>query len=117
MSGFVKSGTNELHGSAYEFFRSDSLNAIQWQAQTKASYCSNQFGGALGGPIFRNKAFFFTDYQGLLLNNGIAYNLTVPTDLMKQGSFLTSQFPALYDPTTRSPFPSSTRARDRLPGS
>ena len=45
------------------------------------------------------------DYQGLLLNNGISYNLTVPTDLMKQGSFLTSQFPTLYDPSTGSPFP------------
>jgi hypothetical protein len=95
VNAFVKSGTNELHGSAYEFFRSDSLNAIQWQALTKAPYRSNEFGGALGGPIFRNKAFFFTDYQGLLLSNGISYNLTVPTDLMRQGSFLTSQFPTL----------------------
>jgi Carboxypeptidase regulatory-like domain/TonB dependent receptor len=105
VNAFVKSGTNELHGSAYEFFRSDSLNAIQWQALTKAPYRSNEFGGALGGPIFRNKAFFFTDYQGLLLSNGISYNLTVPTDLMRQGSFLTSQFPTLYDPSTGSPFP------------
>ncbi len=114
VNAFVKSGTNALHGSAYEFYRSDSLNAIQWQAQTKAPYRSNEFGGALGGPIIRNKAFFFVDYQGLLLNNGISYNLTVPTDLMKQGNFLTSQFPTLYDPSTGSPFPSSIPARDRL---
>ena len=105
VNAFVKSGTNQLHGSAYEFFRSDSLNAIQWQALTKAPYRSNEFGGSLGGPIIRNKAFFFVDYQGLLLKNGIAYNLTVPTDLMKQGSFLTSQFPTLYDPSTGNPFP------------
>src|SRR5580658_8567928 len=105
VNAFVKSGTNELHGSAYEFFRSDSLNAIQWQALTKAPYRANEFGGSLGGPIIRNKAFFFADYQGLLLNNGISYNLTVPTDLMKQGSFLTSQFPTLYDPSTGNPFP------------
>lgn len=105
VNAFVKSGTNQFHGSAYEFYRSDSLNAIQWQALTKAPYRSNEFGGSLGGPIIRNKAFFFVDYQGLLLNNGIAYNLTVPTDLMKQGQFLTSQFPTLYDPSTGNPFP------------
>src|SRR6201996_392649 len=105
VNAFVKSGTNQFHGSAYEFFRGDSLNAIQWQAQTKAPYRSNEFGGSLGGPIIRNKAFFFVDYQGMLLNNGISYNLTVPTDLMKQGSFLTSQFPTLYDPSTGNPFP------------
>jgi hypothetical protein len=105
VNAFVKSGTNTFHGSGYEFYRSDSLNAIQWQAVTKAPYRANEFGGSLGGPIIRNKAFFFVDYQGLLLNNGIAYNLTVPTDLMKQGDFLTSQFPTLYDPSTGNPFP------------
>jgi hypothetical protein len=104
VNAFVKSGTNEFHGSAYEYFRDDSLNAIQWQAKTKAPYRANEFGGSLGGPIIRNKAFFFVDYQGLLLNNGIAYNLTVPTDLMRQGLFLTSQFPTIYDPTTASSF-------------
>ncbi|WP_165420235.1 TonB-dependent receptor [Edaphobacter modestus] len=111
VNAFLKSGTNAFHGSAYEFFRSDSLNAIQWQAVTKAPYRANQFGGSLGGPIIRNKAFFFVDYQGLLLNNGIAYNLTVPTDLMKQGSFLTSQFPTLYDPSTGNPFPIVTTSQ------
>lgn len=111
VNAFVKSGTNKFHGSAYEFFRSDSLNAAQWQAVTKAPYRANEFGGSLGGPIIRNKAFFFVDYQGLLLNNGIAYNLTVPTDLMKQGSFLTSQFPTLYDPSTGNPFPILTTSQ------
>jgi hypothetical protein len=105
VNAFVKSGTNQVHGSAYEFFRNDSLNAIQWQAKTKAPYRANEFGGSLGGPIIKNRAFFFVDYQGLLLNNGIAYNLTVPTDLMRQGLFPTSQFPTIYDPTTATPFP------------
>jgi len=111
VNAFVKSGTNKFHGSAYEFYRSDSLNATQWQAVTKAPYRANEFGGSLGGPIIRNRAFFFVDYQGLLLNNGIAYNLTVPTDLMKQGQFLTSQFPTLYDPTTGNPFPTVTTSQ------
>ncbi len=106
VNAVVKSGTNKFHGSAYEFFRDDSLNAIQWHATSKAPDRANQFGGSFGGPIIRNKAFFFADYQGLLLNNGVYYTgYTVPTDLMKQGYFLTSQFPAIYDPQTQAPFP------------
>ena len=106
VNAVVKSGTNKFHGSAYEFFRSDSLNATQWNATSKAPDRANQFGASFGGPIIRNKAFFFVDYQGLLLNNGVYYTgYTVPTDLMKQGYFLTSQFPAIYDPKTQAPFP------------
>src|SRR5579863_460456 len=105
VNAFIKSGTNSLHGSVYEFFRNDSLSAYKWRANSKAPYRANQFGGSLGGPIVRNKAFFFVDYQALLLRNGISYILTVPTDLMKQGTFLKSQFPGpLYDPTTLAPF-------------
>jgi Carboxypeptidase regulatory-like domain/TonB dependent receptor len=106
VNAFLKSGTNAFHGSGYEFFRGDALSADKWRATSKAPYRANQFGGSIGGPIIRNKAFFFADYQGLLLRNGISYILTVPTDLMKQGTFLKSQFPAaIYDPTTRAPFP------------
>ena len=106
VNAFLKSGTNAFHGSAYEFFRDDALSAYKWRATSKAPFRANQFGGSIGGPIIRNKAFFFADYQGLLLSNGISYILTVPTDLMKQGTFLKSQFPAaIYDPTTRAPFP------------
>ncbi|HMD19218.1 MAG TPA: carboxypeptidase regulatory-like domain-containing protein [Alloacidobacterium sp.] len=106
VNAFIKSGTNAFHGSAYEFFRDDFLNANNWGATTKAPYRANEFGGSLGGPIVRNKAFFFLDYQGLLLSNGISYILTTPTDLMTQGTFLKSQFPApIYDPQTQQPFP------------
>jgi hypothetical protein len=112
VNAYVKSGSNAFHGSAYEFYRGDSLNAYQWHATTKAPYRSNQFGGSLGGPIVRNKAFFFADYQGLLLQHGISYILTVPTDLMKQGIFLKSQFPKpIYDPQTQLPFPTVTTAQ------
>lgn len=109
VNAFVKSGTNSLHGSAYEFYRGDTLNAYQWGATSKAPYKSNEFGGSLGGPILRNKAFYFIDYQGLLLQHGISYIFTVPTDLMKQGTFLKAQFPGpIYDPTTLQPFPTVT---------
>ena len=106
VNAYIKSGSNSIHGSGYEFYRGDSLNAYQWRATTKAPYRSNQFGGSIGGPIVRNKAFFFVDYQGLLLQHGISYIFTVPTDLMKQGTFLQSQFPKpIYDPQTQQPFP------------
>ena len=59
VNAYVKSGTNAFHGSGYEFYRGDSLNAYQWRATSKAPYRSNQFGGSLGGPIIRSKAFFF----------------------------------------------------------
>jgi hypothetical protein len=112
VNAFVKSGTNTFHGSAYEFYRGDSLNAYQWRATTKAPYKGNEFGGSLGGPILRNKAFFFVDYQGLLLQHGISYIFTVPTDLMKQGTFLKSQFPGpIYDPNTLQPFPTVTTSQ------
>jgi hypothetical protein len=109
VNAFVKSGTNSLHGSAYEYYRGDSLNAYKWRASSKAPYRANEFGGSFGGPILRNKAFFFMDYQALLLQNGISYILTVPTDLMKQGTFLKSQFAGpVYDPETQQPFPTVT---------
>lgn len=105
VNALVKSGTNRIHGSAYEFFRDDALNAIQWHATSKAPDQYNEFGASIGGPIIRNKAFYFGDYQGLLIDNGVYYTgYTVPTDLMKQGYFLTSQFPAIYDPKTGAPF-------------
>lgn len=106
VNAFIKSGSNSPHGSGYEFFRNDSLNAYKWGATQKAPYRSNEFGGSLGGPIMKNKTFFFADYQGLLLQNGISYILTVPTDLMKQGTLLKSQFPGpIFDPVTHAPFP------------
>lgn len=106
VNAFVKSGTNSFHGSAYEFFRDDVFNANNWGATSKAPYRANEFGGSLGGPIIKNRAFFFVDYQGLLLSNGISYILTVPTQLMTQGTFLKSQFPnPIYDPQTQQPFP------------
>jgi Carboxypeptidase regulatory-like domain len=70
MSGAVvtavtKSGTNEFHGSLFEFNRNTDLNAIPWNSTTPAHYRRNQFGGTVGGPIKHDKAFFFFSYGGL----------------------------------------------------
>ena len=60
----TKSGTNEFHGSAYEYFRNDIFDTTDWLTQKVAPYKQNQFGGSLGGPIVRGRTFFFADYEG-----------------------------------------------------
>src|SRR4029079_1777761 len=75
----IRSGTNDFHGSGFDYLRDDALNARSYFALTKAPYNSNQFGGTFGGPIERGRAFFFGDYQGLLLDAGRTQILTVPT--------------------------------------
>jgi len=88
----TRGGTNEFHGVLYEFFRNDRLRANNFFAnargQQRAKFTFNQFGGALGGPIRRNRAFFFVDYQGhrerVAGGAGIA---TVPTPAERGGDF------------------------------
>jgi hypothetical protein len=78
----TKSGTNAFHGSAFEFFRNDSLTARNYfntTAQPKNSFSNHQFGGAAGGPIVRDKAFFYVAYEGQRENGGLPQLGTVPT--------------------------------------
>jgi Carboxypeptidase regulatory-like domain/TonB dependent receptor len=79
----TKTGTNRFHGSLYEFFRNDALNAAPYQFGAnlrKPELRQNQFGGSLGGPIFRNRTFFFGDYEALRLVQGTSpQKVTVPT--------------------------------------
>jgi len=83
-----KSGTNRLHGKAFEFFRNTNLDAKGYFDQTRAAYKQNQFGGAVGGPIKRDKIFFFTDYQGTRTTQGVSTgNISVPSLAQRGGSF------------------------------
>lgn len=85
----TKSGTNNFHGEAWEFLRNDAFDASQYgfgSIQPKAPYKQNQFGGTLGGPIKRDRAFFFLDYEGTRIHQAQTDITTVPTD----GSFGTS---------------------------
>jgi len=76
----TKSGTNQIHGSAFEFLRNTSLDARNYFSADRAKYDRNQFGGTLGGPIKKDKMFFFADYQGTRLTQGIDTGLiTVPS--------------------------------------
>ncbi|MBS1823075.1 MAG: TonB-dependent receptor [Acidobacteria bacterium] len=79
----TKSGTNQFHGTAYEFFRNDVLNANPFKFGAnipKPKYRQNQFGGSLGGPIVKDKTFFFADYEGLnIVKNQNPTTTTVPS--------------------------------------
>jgi hypothetical protein len=126
----LKSGTNDLHGNVFEFFRNDKLNANNWgrnwslapDPKTGKSPRSpvrwNEFGGTIGGPIKRDKMFFFGDYQGIRRNTPAAVGtLTVIPTEFRQGDFsrlLAEATPIqLYDPLTtsatgvRQPFPNN----------
>jgi hypothetical protein len=84
-----KSGSNEFRGTLFEFFRNEALNARNLFATTgpKPRFRRNQYGFILGGPIQRNKTFFFADYQGTRLQTGTVRTSTVPTTLQRQGVF------------------------------
>jgi carboxypeptidase family protein len=77
----TKSGNNQFHGTLYEFLRNDKLDAKDYFATTgpKPELRQNQFGGSVGGPIKRDKTFFFFDYEGYRLVKGVTNNSTVPT--------------------------------------
>ena len=94
----IKSGTNSFHGEVFDFLRNEDLNARDFFAQTRSPYKSNQFGGMLGGPIIKNKLFFFADYQQLLAHQGQTNTLTVPTALQRQGVFTEPGQGIVYDP-------------------
>lgn len=100
----MKSGTNEFHGSLFEFLRNDKLNARDFFAETKAPFKTNQFGGTFGGPIRKDKLFFFMDYQGLRERQGRTQVITVPTPLQRQGILTEGNQPPIYDPLNGQPF-------------
>lgn len=123
----TKSGTNDLHGSLWEFHRNAPLDAKNFFAPKKPAFRRNQFGGVVGGPIRRNRHFFFAGYEGQRRGQQEASLATVPSKAMKNGDFSsllptrflrdplkppsarcdatdqTACFPGNQVPTTRSP--------------
>lgn len=89
----TKSGTNELHGDLYEFLRNKVLNARGFFDTAKPDFKQNQFGGTLGGPIKKDRTFFFGSYEGRRIRQGTSSDVvTVPTAAERSGDF--SAFPA-----------------------
>ncbi len=98
----TKNGTNQFHGRAYDYVRSDALDTVGYFKVPKPSLSYNQFGANIGGPIVRNKLFFFFDYAGLRESQGVTLFADVPTAAESQGNF--SQDPyTIYDPSTYNP--------------
>ena len=85
----VRSGTNEFHGAAWEFLRTTKLNAVGFFKPRfgKPVFQQNQFGGAFGGPIVRNKTFFFADYEGVRRIAKTLSIVTLPTLDQRNGIF------------------------------
>src|SRR5262245_7323987 len=84
----TKSGTNELHGNLYEFFREKDLNAKGFFDTSKLDYLQNQFGATLGGPIKKDKTFFFVIYEGDRIRRGTSGDgVSVHTDAERAGDF------------------------------
>lgn len=104
----LNSGSNDFHGSVFEFYRNgalDARNVFAPASQPKPKYLRNQFGGAFGGPIKRNSTFFFADYEGTRSREGITRLSNVPTALERSGNFTQSVFGVPVDPFTGLPFP------------
>lgn len=87
MNVSLKSGTNTLHGSLWEYVRNDIFNARNWNATSIPKYRQNQFGATLGLPIVHNKLFFFGDLEANRIIFGETNTMTVPTALFRQGNF------------------------------
>ncbi|MFB3826576.1 MAG: carboxypeptidase regulatory-like domain-containing protein [Bryobacteraceae bacterium] len=100
----TKSGTNQFHGTAWEFLRNDKLDARNTFTPTKPYLRRNQYGFSAGGPVVRNRTFFFTSFEGLKVRMQGAYNsITIAPEFL-QGDF-SSVRTAINDPTTGRAFP------------
>ena len=82
----VKPGTNEIHGTVYEFLRNDKLDARNTYATSRPEYRRNQFGFSVGGPIRKNRTFFFGNFEPLRQIQGLSLQNTVPTAAMLSGA-------------------------------
>jgi hypothetical protein len=88
MNAVIKSGTNQFHGDVYEFFRNDVLDARNaFDEFGRQPYQQNQFGATFGGPIVKNKLFFFGDYEGLRIRQALPQLVLVPTPTEIAGNF------------------------------
>jgi hypothetical protein len=114
----IKSGTNEIHGGIFEFLRNDKLDANSFfnnlSGTSRTPYKQNQFGGFVGGPIIKNKTFFFVDTELLRTRESDTGIITIPTPLERQGIFTEPGQPTIYDPTTHLPFPNNTIPAARM---
>ncbi len=110
----TKSGTNSIRGTAYDYLRNERFDSKSFFAeranQDKAKNDQNQFGFNVGGPIVKNRAFFFGDFEGTRITQGVLRTTRVPTEAERNGIFSST----ITDPLTGQPFPNNTIPADRL---
>ena len=110
----TKSGTNSFHGTGYEYFRNQKMDSIDYFSEKagapKPDNKQNQPGGNIGGPIIKDHAFFFVDYEGTRINKGVSRLTRVPTADERNGIFTST----VKDPVTGQPFANNTIPADRL---
>jgi hypothetical protein len=116
----IKNGTNQYHGTAFEFLRNNDLDANNFftnsAGKPRAPFHQNQFGGAVGGPIVHNKTFFFADYQGTRQTTSAGSSITdVPPAALRNGDF-SGVSTTIYDPGTRRVGPTGLVIGDPFPG-
>ena len=110
----TKSGTNDWHGSLFEFVRNTKLDASNYFSTTPTKFNLNQFGGSVGGPIFKNKTFFFVDGEQKDQREGITFSGLVPSLAMRSGDFSKDPFGnpvaglAIVNPNTQGAFQCSS---------
>ena len=112
----LKSGTNALHGSAFEFLRNqllDAKNFFDLPAQPKPPLKRNQYGWSLGGPLRKDRTFFFGDYEWNRIRESRSQNNTIPTAGMLAGDFTEALPDRIYDPAT---YNAATNDRQAFPG-
>ena len=115
MNAVTRSGTNQWHGSAFEFLRNEKLNTRNYFSNTVPPFKRNQFGGTFGGRIIRDKTFFFASYQGTRDRSAPgAQTANVPTAVERQGDF-SALARAITDPANgNQPFPGRTIPASRI---
>ena len=115
----TKSGSNQFHGSLFEFLRNERLDARNFFARSdapKPPFKLNQYGASLGGPIVRNRTFFFANYEGYREVFGDTQLVTVPVEQIRRGDFRGVVANGIYDPLTTAPNPAGGAAiRQRFP--
>jgi hypothetical protein len=118
----TRSGSNEFHGSAFEYLRNSELDAKNFFDRADRPipiYQLNQFGGSFGGPILRNRLFFFSDYEGYREKQGQTKVITVPTAAQKAGNFTGIARNGIFDPASTTavtnPNGTTTYTRTRFP--
>ena len=110
----TRAGTNQFHGTAYEFLRNGALDAHTFNDMGSNFLVRNNFGGSVGGPIVRNKTFFFVNYEGLRSSQAQTMIQTVPTEMETMGDFSMSGM-TIYNPFSARPNPDFDSTRPISP--